>query len=233
MINLNIQSKPEYDLIGNQTHDMIQMFGTQVQILKTEKMGTNKTFGEFSHLKVNEDDFFNVFIIMEDQADYDVSNLFGRFGLESANTINAQISGVSMKEVLLDNDTDPTGDNINYADIVGALVKMPSGQFFKVNSVNHEVQGGNNLFVYASQKNVYDIVLKPYIYEKASEVEETGDIETDLDFESMDNFFDNLLQSNTDDHDNEVPVPVVKDDTENTKVVMDKTKKSSPFGNLG
>lgn len=179
--NLNNKSA-DYKLSGLLTAELIDMYGLSVKFVRTELVNVDEIFNESTNLNANIDDVFDVMIKPENPDLFEEGNFLSKFGFSSVSSINLFISLKSIEKVYEDAKYAPHA--------VGALIMLPSGKWLEVVSIDVQVPGINNMFLYSNQKNVFLLKCKPYSYnnddvvdvmtEVHSEVGDIGDIIPDL-----------------------------------------------------
>lgn len=146
----------EYELSGNLTAEMIDLYGLQVTYIKTEKINKNKLLSEYQFLRADNDSVYKVMTYPDNTAGYDnQSDLLSKFGMMMFDTISLYISARVFKTIFPDE---------NYQTALADLIVMPSKQIFEISDVEAQVPGLSNMFLYDNQKNVYLLKLKPYTF---------------------------------------------------------------------
>ena len=153
--NLN-NKKRDYELSRRVTNELIDMYGLEVKFVKTELVNIDDIFNESTNLKANLDNVFDVFVKPENPAMFEDGNLLSKFGFSSVSSINLFISAKSVDMVF--------EDQKYITNAVGCLIMLPSGKWLEVVSLEVQVPGINNMFLYNNQKNVFMLVCKPYSY---------------------------------------------------------------------
>lgn len=239
-MNFNIGSvghTNEYNLFKNMTEEGINLYGIPVKYLITEKVNKDFIFGEWSHLKVNKDSVFEIYMLpVESESWSSQGDLFSKFGLQNLDTIQVIISVKTMEEIH-PNIVNRTGKGFDW--IIGNLVVLPSNKIMEITNIDTEVQGLNNIFTYDLNKNAYQLTLRQYIannddYSKASDITESSEFDYE-DFGNLASIFgsDSDNKENVDSLSNEVQDEIIYPNEPRSKPIRRKDKENSPFGYLG
>lgn len=189
-MNFNMSPTNEYDLQGNLTHELIQLYGVKTKIIKAEKRNKDVTvFGDYSHLMtLNES--VEIYGLPEDPEGYNnlASSGFSGFGFMGIESINIFYSKQSIQEAY------PGIDNLtDYSDIYGNLVVLPSGKIMEITEISRETPGANNMFTSASTKNAYKFSMKIHDVKLNSELSEEIDVEeNESTYASLESYFDEI-----------------------------------------
>lgn len=225
-LNLNFSNQNEYDLNESLVDEMINMYGVQIKLLLTEKINQDdNVFGDFTHMKTNADSIFSMYVLPEETEDFSTDGYsFSPFGASNFDNIVLFIS-----KATLSIDTFLVDDVVDFRLLMSQLIIFPNNKIMEITDVDPCVAGVNNLFTHGNEKSVYKLTCKPYAtkiitelvpehltapevedYDFStafgeSETDDTDDstIETTDSYETLDNFFDELDDTKTD-QDNEV-----------------------------
>lgn len=167
-------------------------------------------------------------MLPESSDDWDTSN-FGMTGLGLVNYENITLFAAKSS---FDPKPDDTVDDLH--EIAGNLIVLPNNKVMEITSCDATVPGINNLFTYNDAKSVYKLVCKPYDFKLINEVSsEDISLETGVPYESLDNYFDELIgvkdKQNKAAQEELVSVAIDKTTALNTKVnkpIVDKTERA-------
>ena len=217
--NLNFGNQNDYDINESLIDEMISLYGVEIKLLLTEKINKdNIVFGDFSHMKTNTDDVFSMFVLPEETEDFSTDGYsFSPFGMGSFDNTVLFISKQSLKIptfLMIDN-------VIDFRKLMSQLIIFPNNKLMEITDVDPCVPGVNNLFTNGNEKSVYKLTCKPYTSKLVQEFDQTtiekpnvgeynltndedeDDIESTDNYETLDNYFDEL-NDNKDDQDDEV-----------------------------
>lgn len=205
-INLNFSPMPEYDLNESLVDEMINMYGVNIKLLITEKINVDdNVFGDFTHMKSNTEDTFEMFALPEEAEDFSTDGYsFSPFGNAGFDNVVLFLSKNSLKidGFVVDN-------NVDYRKVVSNLIIFPNNKIMEITDVDPCVPGVNNLFTQNNAKSVYKLTCKPYqaslVHEVSSDdiTAPTTEVYPDFDdfatvmesddkYETLDNYFDEL-----------------------------------------
>ena len=132
-MNLNIGfggHEGEYDLLKSQTQEVINIYGIYTKYLIAEKVNQDKIFGEHSHIKVDNDEVYEMFMLPEEtEAWGGGGDLFSKFGLQNLDTLGFFI-GVEDMEKIHPNIVNREGKGFD--GIIGNLVVLPNNKIMEV-----------------------------------------------------------------------------------------------------
>lgn len=166
--NLN-NKKQDYILQGAVTSELIDMYGLSVRYFSTELINEDNILNEFQHLKLDNLNAFDINVYPEDLEGFkDNDDILSKFGFTSTSSTNFFISSKTISKIF-DSQNDIT-------QMIGGVLKVPSGKLLEITNIDVEVPGINNLFLYNNQKNVFLLKTKPYAYN-------IDDIDTDTKLE--------------------------------------------------
>lgn len=240
-MNFNIGSAGhdgEYNLFKSQTQELINLYGVNVKYLIVEKVNKDFIFGEYSHIKVDGDSAFEMFMLPSETEAWNGGDLFGKFGLQNLDTMNMFI-GVDDMEKIHPNIVNKEGKG--WDGIIGNLVVFPNNKIMEITAFKHEVEGNNNLFTYDNRKNVYEITLKTYIanrddYTKAQDITDSSTYDYE-DFGNLEAIF-NEEEETQEKVTTTAEAPIMEDEvvypsTTRVKPIRKKTDETNPFGDFG
>lgn len=222
-MNFNFSAQPEYDLHTSLAEEMIRLYGVLTKFLLVEKINSDEiVFGDYTHLKSNSTDIYDIYALPENTEDWDQGDYeFGGHGLLSTGTTRLFVAKRSLDGV------------VEVGGITGNLVVFPNNKVMEITSTEPMVPGVNNLFTYSDQKSVYQISCKPYSFKTTGELD-PADLSVDgAPYETLDRYFDELAE-HSDDQDTEAEVtPQVETvdttssvDTKVEKPIVDNSEKS-------
>jgi hypothetical protein len=231
--NLNTSRKPERDLYKHLIDESIEMYGIPCKYIYSEKMNKNEVFKDFSHMKVGED-FRDIYLLPEDASDWEGDVVYNNFGFYNQWTQHLFISRDTVLELYPDFDEPGRGRQL----LVNSLLILPSNAVLEITHVETYDPGVNNLWAFGDKTSAYKLAVKIYDHNIADEgidgmkteipLEEGPDGEIfdyteEVDTESIDRFFQDLMDTNEE-------LEKLADEGD------DKGKKpsntNSPFGNL-
>jgi hypothetical protein len=159
-MNFNFSQKPEYDLYRKLTHENIQLYGIPCKFIRTTKENKDFIWGEYSHLKIDNDNVFEIHLKLGNDSGWNTQNIYSKFGIMDQDQTDLYISGINLALI--------HPDLANYSaqgwdEIIGDLIVFPSGKTMEVTHIEEEVDGQSNLFAYTDLKNLYKISAKIYI----------------------------------------------------------------------
>lgn len=150
--NFNYSRRVEYSLQESLIKEYINHYGILVKFIKTEKINRDDVvFGDFSHMKSNLKDIFDMYMLPENAEGFDSSYMFNDMGLFNFDNINLFV---------MKSDVDKTG--LDLSTVVSNLVILPNNKIMEITSVDWQVPGLNNLYTQDDVKSVYKLSLVPY-----------------------------------------------------------------------
>lgn len=178
-MNLNFHLKPDYDLHTSLVDELINLYGTPVRFLVTEKIvdsltGDNshengdpqsKVFGDFKTLKTDHyrDALeFNVLISESDEFPNGLAFAFNNFGIINDDTLTVFASLQSLESL-----KDGKGV-VHPKEIVSNLLLFPNGKLMEITDCQLHVPGVNNKFVYSNNPSCYQFSLKSYAFDRSA-----------------------------------------------------------------
>ena len=181
-MNLNFYNSPEYDLNKSLITEMISMYGVQVKFVKVKKINEDNLFKDYQHLVADKKDIVEMYALPENTDSFDSSGYqFNSFGFTDLNNLSVFISVESF------------GD-IQFKEIVGNLIVLPSNKILEITDVTFQVPGINNDYVNNNSRTVYKLTLTPYEFkltDNLSDIQETKNDYSPLDSspKSLDDYF--------------------------------------------
>ena len=186
-MNLNFYNNPEYELNRSLITEMISMYGIQVKFVKVKKINEDNLFKDYQHLVADKNDIIEMYALPENSDSFDSSGYqFNSFGFTDLNNLSVFISVESF------------GD-IQFKEIVGNLIVLPSNKILEITDVTFQVPGINNDFVNNNSRTVYKLTLTPYEFkltDNLSEIQKPSDDLSPLDTppKSLDDYFSELMK---------------------------------------
>ena len=190
-MNLNFYNNPEYELNRSLITEMISMYGIQVKFVKVKKINEDNLFKDYQHLVADKNDIIEMYALPENSDSFDSSGYqFNSFGFADLNNLSVFISVESF------------GD-IQFKEIVGNLIVLPSNKILEITDVTFQVPGINNDFVNNNSRTVYKLTLTPYEFkltDNLSEIQKPSDDLSPLDTppKSLDDYFEELMKEKED-----------------------------------
>lgn len=190
-MNLNFYNNPEYDLNKSLITEMISMYGIQVKFVKVKKINEDNLFKDYQHLVADKNDIIEMYALPENTDSFDSSGYqFNSFGFTDLNNLSVFISVESF------------GD-IQFKEIVGNLIVLPSNKILEITDVTFQVPGINNDFVNNNSRTVYKLTLTHYEFkltDNLSEIQKPSDDLSPLDTppKSLDDYFEELMKEKED-----------------------------------
>lgn len=196
MANFNFSAQPEYTLNTSLIEEMIGLYGVATKFLIAEKINAdNNVFGDYSHLKSNSSDIFEMYMLPENSEDWDADgfNITG-FGLTNFENVVLYVAKSNFDAIL------------EVQDITGNLIIFPNNKIMEITDTDATTPGINNLFTENDAKAVYRLTCKPYFTKLTTELA-PADIsyEDGGSYETLDTYFDELITTKSD-QDNEAEV---------------------------
>ena len=188
--NLNFTHKNEYSLHNNIIAEAIGLYGVQCKLIITFKQNIDFTvFGDWSNIKTNGLNIFDIDVLPADQSDIERQEYqFTEFGLNYLYSNEVFISSKSLAKL-----------GINLEALYSALIVFPSNQVMEITDVDFKVPGVNNLWAYTDLKSVIKLTLNSYQFKlhDPEKIEENIEI-SDENFKVLDNYFESILNTKTD-----------------------------------
>ena len=190
-MNLNFYNNPEYELNRSLITEMISMYGIQVKFVKVKKINEDNLFKDYQHLVADKNDIIEMYALPENSDSFDSNGYqFSSFGFTDLNNLSVFISVESF------------GD-IQFKEILGNLIVLPSNKILEITDVTFQVPGINNDFVNNNSRTVYKLTLTPYEFkltDNLSEIQKPSDDLSPLDTppKSLDDYFEELMKEKED-----------------------------------
>lgn len=183
-MNFNFTQNAEYTLNTSLVTEMINLYGVLTKFLIVERINLDdNVFGDFSHLKTNNEEIFEMYMLPENTEDWDNGgyNMLG-MGLTNFENITLFVAKSNFDSI------------IELPQITGNLIIFPNNKIMEITDTDSVVPGVNNLFTFNDAKSVYKLTCKPYATKLTDELN-TIDISVtdDVPYESLDHYFDELI----------------------------------------
>lgn len=170
--NLN-NKKQDYALSKTVTNEFIDMYGLIVRYFSTELIHEDNILNEFQHVKIDNTNAFDISVYPEDTAGFQNNDdILSKFGFMSSTSTNFFISAKTV-DFIMDSQKEIT-------QMIGGVIKTPSGKLLEITNIDIEVPGINNMFLYNNQKNVFMLKTKPFIY-NSDEIDNETKLEMEFD----------------------------------------------------
>lgn len=163
MASLNLNNKSaDYELSGTLTAEVIDIFGLEVDLIPTDQVNIDNIFNETTVSTVDKEKIQKIMVKPENANSFDDDDdMLSKFGFTGMSSINLFVSNKSLDNIFED-------INIEFTKLVGDIIRLPSGKLFEVTNAKPQVEGVNNMFVYANQKNVFILACKPYTHNSSN-----------------------------------------------------------------
>ena len=205
--NLNFTHKNEYSLHNNIISEAISLYGVQCKLIITFKQNIDFTvFGDWSNINTNGLNIFDIDVLPADQSDIERQEYqFTEFGLNYLYSNEVFISSKSLAKL-----------GINLEALYSALIVFPSNQVMEITDVDFKVPGVNNLWAYTDLKSVIKLTLNSYQFKLHDDIQDKDLVNTlevegdspekieenieisDENFKVLDNYFESILNTKTD-----------------------------------
>lgn len=205
--NLNFTHKNEYSLHNNIIAEAIGLYGVQCKLIITFKQNIDFTvFGDWSNIKTNGSNIFDIDVLPADQSDIERQEYqFTEFGLNYLYSNEVFISSKSLAKL-----------GINLEALYSALIVFPSNQVMEITDVDFKVPGVDNLWAYTDLKSVIKLTLNSYQFKLHDDIQDKDLVNTlevegdspekieenieisDENFKVLDNYFESILNTKTD-----------------------------------
>ena len=197
MYNFNINDNPEYDLNASLIDETINLYGIPVKFLVTTKFNSDDNiFGDYSSIKTDNSKIFEIYAMPENSESWDSGGYnFSEFGMLNLDAVAVFVSKNTVENIM----------ELDFKQMYNNLVVMPNNKVMEVTDVQFEVPGVNNLFTFKNAKSVYKLTLKPYVLKLTDEIDQKDISIDDEDYNTLDNYFDELLNRKID-LDNEMEI---------------------------
>ena len=210
-MNLNYRSN-EYELNSYQTDEVIRLYGVPVKLMVTEKKNVDLIFGDWSHIKVDNKNVFEVYVLPENSDEFEsYERLQTQFNIISDTSINLFVSSISIDTIFniikSENSRNELGiNNLNvvqmkHSDLINSIILLPSGKLLEITEIIREVPGANNMFTFKNDKNCLKFVCRSYIHNPANDVKMPDVIDSEPvdvinyedEFNNLNKYFDELV----------------------------------------
>jgi len=238
--NLNTSRKPERDLYKSLINEAIEMYGMPAKYVYSEKMNINEIFNDFSHMKIDEEEYpyRDIYLLPEDSSDWEGDVVYNNFGFYNQWTQHLYISRDTVLELY------PDFDEMGRSVLVNSLLVLPSSTVLEITHVETYDPGINNLWGFADITSSYKLSVKIYDHNIADEG--INNLKSNIELTEdggEDGTEDDVIFS----HDEEIDTSSIdeffKELSENVEIIEeladkgdDRGKKpsntNSPFGNL-
>lgn len=158
-LNLNFSNQNEYNINESLVDEMINLYGVKIKLLITEKINQDENvFGDFSHMKSDEDSIFPMMVLPEESEDFSTDGYsFSPFGIGSFDNVVLFIS-----KATLSIDTFLVDEVVDFRLLQSQLIIFPNNKIMEITDVDPCVPGVNNLFTNGNEKSVYKLTCVPY-----------------------------------------------------------------------
>jgi hypothetical protein len=207
-MNFNFSHKNDYALNTRLIDELIRLYGVESRFILTEKKNLDEVvFGDWSSIKTNNQDIFDVHLLPASPDDIDRGDyMFSDFGFNNFNSTEVFISAYEVARY-----------GLSIEKMMSSLIVLPSNQIFEVTDVEHLVPGMNNLWAYSDAKSAFKLTLRVHEFKahdetepadlvNTLEVESHSDLHNKMDnYDALDGYFETLLkQSDEQDYEAEV-----------------------------
>jgi hypothetical protein len=189
-LNLNFSKSPDYKLNSSLTDEIISIYGIKLKFVKVQRIGREKTFGDFSHLSADNKSVYDIYGLPDNTENFDVSQYaFGNYAFGSFDFISVYVSTKEFNDTV----------KLPLKEIVGNLIVLPNNKVLEITNVEWNVPHANNLFTYDDAKCVYKLSLRPYEFKsyddlKPETLQNTSNFTTANEFEEQLKDIDETLQ---------------------------------------
>jgi len=192
-MNFNISGKPEYNLQASLTAELVDLYGVKIKFMIAEKINVDDiVFGDYSHIKTNSSDTFEIYALPETSETFDNLNInFTQFGMQTQESVNLFVSKKSIQKIFPD-----FYESKGLNGIIGNLIILLSGRIMEITDCQFEVPGISNLFAYQDQKNAFRLTCITYNHKKSNEIDDIAAVEPN--FVSLENYFNELTDVSSD-----------------------------------
>jgi hypothetical protein len=195
MVNFNTSDIPDYDLNTSLIDEVINLYGVLTKFLVVEKINADDlVFGDYTHLKSDASKIYDMYMLPEISEDWDTSGIaFNSYGLTNFENIQLFVSKASIVDAIPDIANE-------LQSITGNLIVLPNNKIMEITSSMWEVPGINNLFTYKDTKSVLKLTCIPYNNKLIQELDnvDIGTVEPDVPYETLDVYFNELIDQTTD-----------------------------------
>ena len=159
-LNFNLSHKPEYNLLGACTREMIDLYGVACKLALVKKIDVTNVVREWASIKTDGEAIFDLHLLPEQPESFDsVDYQFGNFGFMPSDNMACFVSAKVLDAI------------VPFKEALGNLVVLPSGKVMEITDIDTQTPGqGTNLFAYPDDKTVYHIKLVPYEFKLHDQV---------------------------------------------------------------
>lgn len=197
-MNLNYRSN-EYELNSYQTDEVIRLYGVPVKLMVTEKKNKDLIFGDWTHVKVDNKNVFEVYALPENSDEFEsYERLQTQFNIITDTSINLFVSEITVNTIfsIIKSENSRNKTNVvemRHSDLINSIVLLPSGKLLEITEIIREVPGANNMFTFKNDKNCLKFVCRSYIHNPANDVKMPDVIDSEpVDVVNYEEEFDNL-----------------------------------------
>lgn len=185
-MNFNYTKKNEYALNNSLVTEMINLYGVPTKLLIVEEINQDNVFGDYSHLKTNNSDIYEMYMLPEQSEDWETDAFeMGSGYMTNFDNITLFVAKSNFDNILEVNE------------ITGNLLVFPNNKIMEITYTDATTPGINNLFTESDAKTVYKLTCKPYAVKLTDELN-TEDISVDeSNYETLDDYFQELLNDET------------------------------------
>ncbi len=248
MGNFNIEDESydgEYNLFRSTTEELINLYGTKIKYVKTQKINQDEIFGEHSHIKVDDESVYEMYMLLNTSDMWEgEGTLYSKFGMQDMSSASGYVSKTSM-ELIHPEIVNRTGKITVDKSPLGNLIVFGSNKVMQITNIELSTAGvgNNNVFTSDRTKNVYKLTMKTYIANR-DDYSSSGNITTsenydydENDFASLDKLFavedDNLENISHRAEDFIMEDEVIYPAEVRRTPIRNKSKETNPFGILG
>lgn len=150
-MNFNLSTRPEYNLIGACTTEVIDLYGVKCKLALVEKVNVSSIVSEWASIKTDGSKVFDVCIMPQTPDMFDTMDYqFNSFGFLPADNMTAYISAAVLDPIT------------PFKKAIGNLIVLPSNKVMEITDVNPLTEHAGNLYAYGDRKLVYQLRLVPY-----------------------------------------------------------------------
>ena len=196
-MNFNFSNQPDYSLNSSMINEVINLYGVLTKFMVVLKINRDDTvFGDYSHLKSDGSKIFDLYALPEVMEEWTQENYgFSEFGFVNSDSIGLFVSRKDMERIYQNFD-----EGKGFKDIIGNLLVLPNNRILEITDIEHEVPGMNNLFTQNDIKTVYKLSCRTYNQKLITEIDSVdvaADPKFEGDYETLDTYFSELIDSGT------------------------------------
>jgi len=165
-LNLNRTSDADFTLKERQAKESIEIFGSPFTYLYTEKMNRDSVLRDFTHLKLAPNKSKIIYLLAEDQGQWEGDIEYNMWGLENLRTITLFMAKETMKDLYPEFD-----DNTNsgYNKILNTLLVSQGGHTLEIVDVTKYHENANNLFL-SDEFSTWKLTTRVYYGSKQNDI---------------------------------------------------------------